>query len=191
MAHGSSSNGHVARQVLAGLIGGLVASYAMERFQYALSRISEDMGGASGGGGQQHRKPQSEPATYKAADVVSRAVTGNRLRQENKPIGGSIVHYAFGGAVGAIYGAAASQNDEVTAWGGIPFGAAVWLVADEIGVPLSGLSKGPTEYPLSSHISALAAHLVYGFTTETVRRLLGAVCLEKGYRTTQSSSKYR
>ena len=172
MSQPSSSNGYVARNVVAGLIGGLVASYAMTQFQQALSRISEDVGGASGGGGQQHRKPQSEPATYKAADAAARAVTGKPLPKEDKPLGGSLVHYAFGGAVGAMYGAAASQNREVTAWGGIPFGATVWLVADEIGVPLSGLSKRPTEYPLSTHVSAFATHLVYGAATEGVRKLL-------------------
>jgi putative membrane protein len=172
MARGSSSNGSVTRHVVAGLIGGLVASYAMEHFQQTLSWISREMGGASGGGGQQHRQPQSEPATYKAADAAAHAVTGRHLRRQDKPLGGSIVHYAFGGAVGAIYGAAASQNREITAWAGIPFGATVWLVADEIGVPLSGFSKAPTEYPLQSHVSALATHLVYGATTEGVRRLL-------------------
>ena len=175
MSRGSSTNGShgsVARNVVAGLIGGLAASFAMERVQASLAHISEEMGGASGGGGQQHRKPQTEPATYKAADAASRAVTGKPLPREDKPTGGSIVHYAFGGAVGAIYGAAASQNREVTAWAGIPFGATVWLVADEIGVPLAGLSKGPAEYPLSSHLSAFATHLVYGATTEAVRKLL-------------------
>ena len=172
MGNANSSNGRIARNVVAGLVGGLVASFAMEHFQRALSRVSEDMGGASGGGGQQHRKPQSEPATYKAADAATRAVTGRSLPREDRPTGGSIVHYAFGGAVGAIYGAAASQNEEVTAWGGIPFGATVWLIADEIGVPLAGLSKAPTEYPLSSHLSAFATHLVYGLTTESVRKLL-------------------
>lgn len=172
MSHASSSNGRVATNVVAGLIGGLVASYAMEHFQQALSRLSKEMGGADGGGGQQHRKPQSEPATYQAADAAALAVTGKPLPQGDKPLGGSIVHYAFGGAVGAIYGAAASQNREVKAWAGVPFGATVWLVADEIGVPLSGFSKGPTEYPLSSHLSAFATHLVYGVMTEAVRKLL-------------------
>jgi len=54
--------------------------------------------------------------------------------------------------------------------GGVPFGVAVWIVADEIGVPLSGLSKAPMEHPLEDHVSALTAHLVYGATTEVVRR---------------------
>jgi len=52
----------------------------------------------------------------------------------------------------------------------LPFGAAVWAIADEGIVPAAGLSKSPTEYPLSIHAYALASHLVYGLTTELVRR---------------------
>jgi uncharacterized membrane protein YagU involved in acid resistance len=99
-------------------------------------------------------------------------VAGRSVPREDKPVAGTLVHYAFGGAVGAIYGAAASRSDEVTAWVGVPFGATLWLVADEIGVPMAGFSKAPAEYPLSNHLSAFAAHLVYGATTETVRKLL-------------------
>jgi putative membrane protein len=173
MRNGSSTEDHeLAKNVVAGIIGGLVAAWTMEYFQRALGRVSEQMGGAEGGGGQQHRKPQSEPATYKAADAVAETVTGEEVPREYKPAAGSLVHYAFSGAVGAIYGAAATRTPDVTAWGGLPFGATVWLIADEMGVPLSGLSKAPTEYPLSSHMSALATHLVYGATTECVRRTM-------------------
>ena len=55
---------------------------------------------------------------------------------------------------------------------GLPFGAAVWAIADETLVPLFGLSKPPIAYPLSKHLYSLAAHLVYGATTEATRRLL-------------------
>jgi len=55
-------------------------------------------GSSPGAGGQQYRKPQSEPSTYKAADVLSKSVTGEPVRRENKPIAGSAIHYAFGGA---------------------------------------------------------------------------------------------
>ena len=168
----SANNGQVVKNIVAGVAGGLVASWAMERFQQALGRISEEMGGATGGGGQQHRKPESEPATYLAADAVTQTVTGKHLSGEEKPRGGALVHYAFGAAVGAAYGAAAARSEDVTAWAGLPFGATVWLVADEIGVPLSGLSKAPTEFPPSSHASAFATHLVYGATTEAVRKIL-------------------
>jgi len=58
----------------------------------------------------------------------------------------------------------------VTAAAGVPFGAVFWLTADEAAVPLLGLAKAPTEYPVSTHVYALASHLVYGLTAELVRR---------------------
>lgn len=173
MGNGSSTeNHHLAMNVVAGMLGGLVASWTMDYFQRALGRVSEEMGGVSGAGGQQHRQPQSEPPPQKVADAVAVGTTGREVPAEYKPSAGSLVHYAFGGALGAIYGAAAARTPDVTSWAGLPFGATVWLIADEMGVPLSGLSKAPTEHPLSSHASALATHLVYGATTECVRRTM-------------------
>jgi hypothetical protein len=156
--------------LLAGLAAGLVASFAMERFQRALGAVSPDMGGAPGGGGQQYRKPQSEPSTYVAADALVHAVTGQRLPAALKPAGGSLVHYAFGGSVGALYGALAASRPALAAGAGIPFGLAVWIVADELGMPMTGLAKSPNAYPLRDHASGLSAHLVYGVVMETVRR---------------------
>ena len=158
--------------IIAGLVGGLAGSFAMEHFQRALGKISPDIGGAPGGGGQQYRKPQSEPSTYKAADAVACATTGRPVPAPYKPAAGSLVHYAFGGALGAIYGAATAQNRDVAGGAGLPFGAAVWVAADEIGMPLVGLAKPPTAYPLKDHATTFASHLVFGATTEVVRRLV-------------------
>ena len=165
-------NNQLAVHVIAGIAGGLVASFAMEHFQRALGRLSPEVGGVPGAGGQQYRRPQSEPSTYKAADILSRSVTGEPVAPENKPVAASAIHYAFGGAVGAIYGAATVENPDIAAWGGVPFGASVWLVADEMGMPLIGLAKPPTAHPLQDHAATLASHLVYGVTTEAVRRLV-------------------
>ena len=165
--HKVSYTAHIA----AGLAAGLIASFVMEKFQGAIEGLSSDNSAAEGGGGQQHRQPQEgEPATYKAADAIAVRVAGEHVPREWKPAAGAAVHYTTGGAVGAIYGAAAARRPGVTALAGIPFGAAVWLLADEIGVPAAGLAKGPRAYPVSKHASALAAHLVYGITTEIVRR---------------------
>ena len=161
-----------AAHVIAGLVGGLAGSFAMEHFQRALGKISPDIGGAPGGGGQQYRKPQSEPSTYKAADAVACATTGQPVPAPLKPAAGALVHYAFGGTLGAIYGAATAQDRDVASGAGLPFGVAVWVVADEIGMPVIGLAKPPTAYPLKDHASTFAAHLVYGATTEAVRRLV-------------------
>lgn len=82
------------------------------------------------------------------------------------------MHYATGAASGAVYGIAAELAPKVTAGSGLTFGTAVWLVVDETTVPLLGLSKGPTEYPLSTHVYALVSHFVFGVTTEIMRRML-------------------
>jgi len=75
-------------------------------------------------------------------------------------------------ASGGIYGAVAERLPGASMGAGLPFGAAVWLVADEVVVPALGLSKKPTEYPFSSHAYALASHLVYGLATEMGRRVV-------------------
>ena len=156
--------------MIAGLAGGLVASFAMERFQRALGRLSPDIGGAPGGGGQQYRRPQSEPSTYVAADAIAQTTTGRKVPPAEKPAAGAAIHYAFGGAVGAIYGAAAARTPDIAAWGGVPFGATVWLIADEMGMPAAGLARPPSDYPLKDHATTLASHLLYGAATEAVRR---------------------
>jgi len=48
----------------------------------------------------------------------------------------------------------------------------VCAALDEAALPVPGLSKPPTEHPLSSHGLALASHVVYGLTTDGVRRLV-------------------
>jgi putative membrane protein len=162
----------VRRHVIAGLAGGLAGAFAMEHFQRALGRVSPDLGGAPGGGGQQYRQPQSEPSTYVAADKLTRAATGHPLRAEYKPAGGSLVHYGFGGAVGALYGALAARHPGTAAGMGMPFAMAVWLLADEVGMPAAGLARRPGAYPAADHLSSLTAHLVFGAAMEGVRRVL-------------------
>ena len=113
-----------------------------------------------------------EPATIQAAGALSREILDHEPTDLEKRIGGSALHYGFGAAVGALYGAAAELAPRAAAASGVPFGAAVWLVADEIGVPLAGFASKPTDYPLSRHAAALASHLVFGLTVEGVRRAL-------------------
>lgn len=165
----------------AGLIGGFVASWTMNQFQAALSKAtkgfekphgaqsmkpSEGENAAKASG---ENKEQQDDATVKAARAVSEGVFGHELKDNEKRAAGAAVHYAFGAATGGLYGAVAEFAPEVTIAAGLPFGAAFWLVADETAVPLLGLSKGPTEYPMSTHAYALASHLVYGVTAELTR----------------------
>jgi hypothetical protein len=56
--------------------------------------------------------------------------------------------------------------------GGVPFGLAVWLLADELALPVLGLSQPPTRQDCVTHTYALASHCIYGLTTEGMRRLV-------------------
>jgi putative membrane protein len=168
----------VLKGLAAGAIGGLVASWVMEEFQVAWMKVSESMqqngsdktSSATNEKQSQSGEEEQEPATVKAAELLSENVFGHHLARNEKKLAGDAVHYATGGASGAVYGVAAELIPEVTAGVGLPFGTAVWLVVDETAVPLLGLSKAPTAYPVSTHVYALASHFVYGLTTEVVRR---------------------
>jgi hypothetical protein len=177
----------------AGLVGGLVASWTMYRFQDVWSTVTKDV--ETWQGNQFHKvsgehaegveetsgtkdlefgsKPEvSDDTTVRAASAISEGIFDHKLTQSEKKIGGTAVHYFLGTSVGGLYGAAAEIAPNVTAAAGLPFGAVFWLVVDEGAVPLLGLSKGPMAYPLSIHAYALSSHFVYGLTAEVVRRVV-------------------
>ena len=185
MRHNNGPDGNVWKGLVAGLAGGLVASWTMNQFQAAWTRMatnSEKPHGAqsmqpSDGstGNQAEDTREQDDATVETAKVISRQVFGHELQESEKKPAGTAVHYAFGTASGGLYGALAEVTPQVTSGVGLPFGAAFWLLADEISVPVLGLAKGPTEYPVSTHVYALASHLVYGVTAEMSRRALRQV----------------
>jgi len=160
----------ILRGALAGAIAGLVGAYAMERFQAIWSET------------QKRARPKQiasaakdEPTTVKAAERVAETLLHTELPEELKPVAGEAVHYGMGALSGAIYGAVAEVLPIVRAGNGLFFGAVLWLVADETAVSAVGLAKRPSAYPPSTHAYALSSHLVYGFVTETVRRVLRLV----------------
>lgn len=178
------SEPNVWKGALAGLVAGLVASWAMNRFQDVWVSFSF-RSKSTGDGKSSDRDRESsnlktnqseeeipDDATVKAASALSENLFNHKLSSEEKKLAGPAVHYATGAAGGLVYGVAAELAPEITEGVGLPYGAAFWLVVDEGLVPLLGFAKGPSEYPLSAHAYALASHLVFGVTAEGVRRLL-------------------
>jgi putative membrane protein len=175
----SERNGsHAASGLLAGLVGGLVASWVMNEFmEYLGPSLQEALHGkkltAEPSKQQDNNEPPKEDATMKTADAVVAAVTGGQhLTYEEKKVGGPIVHYAFGALMGGCYGALVESVPAATAGLGTAFGAALFTGADLVAVPALNLSQSSDDEPLSSLATPFAAHLVYGITTETVRRLV-------------------
>ena len=179
-------SGNPLKGMIAGAAGGLVASWVMNQFQALWSRMAYGVERPHGAQSLQQGSPrhgvarelqergrdrEADDAAIRTAVVVSERLLGLELAgREKKEMAGAAVHYAFGVATGGLYGAIAELKPATTTGAGLPFGAAVWLIADEIIVPALGLSKPPTEYPPSTHAYSIASHLVYGLTTEIVRR---------------------
>jgi putative membrane protein len=166
--------------LVAGSAAGLAASLAMTQFQNLWSKASEKLnrnGRQSSSGSQASEPDQNEDATMQAAGKIAE-VAGYRLSHEQKKKAGPIVHYAFGTGMGALYGTLMElaprdlRRHELLS--GIGFGSVLFAGADEIAVPAVGLSGPPTEVPASSHLYALASHIVYGLTTGAVRKAVRA-----------------
>lgn len=171
--------------IAAGVAGGLVGSFAMNQFQALWGKLMENEERSHGAQSLQQGSPErgigrelaergvDEPddnAAVRTGNAVSEFVLAHHLTKSEKETAGAIAHYAMGATSGALYGAVAEVMPAATAVQGLPFGAAVWLIADEAIVPAAGLSRKPTDYPPSIHAYAFASHLVYGLTTEIVRR---------------------
>jgi hypothetical protein len=141
----------------------------MDQFQLAWAKVSK------GNSREQSEKKQQQPesdedSTMRVANRLLRPVLGRELTDREKKLGGPIVHYSFGGSMGALYGTLAELSPVFRAGAGTGFGSALFLGADEIAVPLAGLSGPPTQTPLKIHAYAWTSHLVYGVTTEMARR---------------------
>ncbi|HEV2856228.1 MAG TPA: DUF1440 domain-containing protein [Thermoanaerobaculia bacterium] len=165
----------------AGLAAGLVATYAMTKFQKLTARLGEvsprddprdPQHSAHRGTAESARQggEQEDDATVKGASAISEGLFHHELTQREKEVAGPAMHYGFGGLTGGLYGFLAELSPAVTWGAGLPFGTAVWLGADELAVPAFGLAGPPWEHPPMVHGRALAAHLVYGLTAEMVRR---------------------
>jgi putative membrane protein len=180
-AHSASVQPSLWKGLVAGAVGGFVASWAMEQFQQRFSRATGDRADAA-----QHatRRPeawdartqdqlsgQNQSATEHAAEgAVDIVAGGGSLHPQTRASAAQALHYAFGIGVGAVYGALAESNPRVTQFGGVVFGLGVWAAADEISMSLFGLAPPPDERPPLAHTYSVLSHVVYGLTTESVRR---------------------
>jgi putative membrane protein len=173
-----SAEKHPVRGILAGIAGGLIASWVMNEFMAGPGKVltqaaesPEELREAA-----QKQKTGEPDATMKTADAIAAKVTGGQhLTYEQEQKGGPIVHYAFGALVGGVYGALAEYSPLVRSGFGTNFGTALFASADLLAVPTLRLGPSLSEQSKASLATPLAAHLVYGATTELVRRILRKV----------------
>ena len=167
---------HPVRGVLAGVAGGLVAAWAMnvwgEGPGAALSKQLETPEEQK----QLAAQSDGEDATMKTADALASTATGGQhLTHEQREQGGPVVHYTYGALVGGLYGGLAEYLPVVRSGFGTTYGSALFVGGDLIAVPALHLSKPLAAYPPASYAGSFTSHLVYGATTELIRRLIRLV----------------
>jgi hypothetical protein len=174
MRNDQAGDREIAAGMCAGFIAGLAATWVMNRFQAWWSHAVEGYHSESAAGSEDARDWQERHEGGNANELFAQAVAtrtlGRRLSRDELKVAAPIVHFAFGSATGAIYGGLAETVPSVRALGGTAYGTAVWIGADEIAVPLMGLSKRRGELPPAAHLQAFVSHLVFGAATEIVRR---------------------
>jgi putative membrane protein len=170
---------HLGRAALAGAAGGLAGALTMNLLSYVWQKshrslLQRDLN-------QQGTRPDVEaarkdpsrserPATARLVEQVAEPVVDRRLSSQEKEIGGRIVHYAYGIAMGAVYGAANELLPPIRRHFGALFGLALWAGGVLVVLPRLRLTRPVSTFSLPEHAFGVLGHVAYGVALESARR---------------------
>jgi uncharacterized membrane protein YagU involved in acid resistance len=120
-------------------------------------------------------RTEHQNANELAAQALARLTIDRQLSGRELAIAATLIHFSFGAMMGSLFGMYAERRSRTRLSSGAAFGATVWLAADEIAMPLVGLSHSTLRRPMEMHLQSFAAHLVYGVIAECVRRMARAL----------------
>jgi len=167
---------HPIRGILAGAAGGLVAAWLMNQFTAGPGKQIAQAVQTPEENQQQAEHKDDPDATMKAADAIAAAITGGQhLTYEQEQKGGPIVHYTFGALMGGLYGGLAEYSSIARSGFGTTFGGVLFAGADLLAVPAFHLAPPLEQTPPETLTTPFLAHMVYGVTTDLVRRLVRKV----------------
>jgi hypothetical protein len=124
--------------------------------------------------GQQHEAGESSTAAM--GRIAYQVITGKQPKsKETRTMLSYLVHWGISMSAAGMYGAVRGRVPLPDAEGGAAMGTSLWLLGDEVAMPLLGLTDGPTAYSPLLHLHAFGAHIAYGLTsalaTQALRRL--------------------
>lgn len=171
-----SSQPSTLRGFLAGAVGGAIGTVVLNLFQTASLKgtsLAEDrLSNSKRFTAQQQQLLKSfEKAHTQTAQAVAHAV-GTSIPRSQRDNAALATEFAFGILCAGVYGALAESLPVVTAGFGSVYGATLFAGASEVVLPAINLVPSPTRRTPTQHLGGLAGNVVYGLTTEAVRRLL-------------------
>ncbi len=145
---------NLAKGLIAGVIGAAVATKIKSEIEKVLPV----------------RKKTTDSPPVVLADRVSRMDDGTGLKKEEKKPMEQKIHWAFGLMTGALYGLSVERNPAAASGFGSLMGTALYGGTHGSVLPAFAMEPWPTENRPEFVINEFIGHLVYGVTTEIVRR---------------------
>lgn len=140
----------IKRKLLRGIIAGAIGGLAMKAIVQFVDPSAFGL---------------SSQTDENAAQALWRSMNWPPLMPEQAKRIGAAMHYGLAVVAGALYAPSAERFPAIRTAGGAAFGAVLWAVGDELAVSMSGLENFAAT-PARSHLSALAAHVLYGITVD-------------------------
>ena len=160
--------------LVAGVVGGIVATWALDRYQEGslqATRRAENAAGASPilSRRQEEQIQDQQRAHAEAAERIAKSTFGKRLSRTQRRNAAPVVHYAVGALTGGIYGLTAEILPVVRRGCGTGYANLLFLGGSEAVLPWFNLGRQRVQ---TSRNGGLPAPLVYGAVLETTRRVL-------------------
>jgi hypothetical protein len=152
-----------------GLLVGLAASKALDEVSIALYE-NEDRTTRWA----ENRARQNRHAYERAVEQLA-GFAGRSLNRRQRKVYGWKFHQAFGLLGGLQYVALRRRHPRIGAGMGLLFGAAFFVLVDELMMPLLRWTPGPRAFSWKVHARGAAAHIAYGVAAEAAARVLDRV----------------
>jgi len=155
-------------ELLKGAVAGAIGVWVKNRVDWAAYRAES----AEARMQTIYARPGGMDPAHVIADVALRTFGVPMPYPPQHNIAGKTVEYGLGILPGVLYAALRPQTPWMSKGGGALFGAAMFLLQDELLNPLLGTAAPPQRYPWSTHARGLLSHVVYGVTTHNAMRFL-------------------
>lgn len=157
------------RTVLGAAFAATVAVWVMDRFDWFVFDHEDPRARRR----TESVRPGGMDPAHALASKLAHAV-GSKLgpAPPHRHPAGLAVHYAVPIGIALLYRLLRRSHPAVSRGGGAIYGAATFLILDEVINPVLGLAAAPADYPWQRHGRELAAHVIYGMVTHTVLNVL-------------------
>jgi putative membrane protein len=161
----------IIKGAMAGLVGTLAINLAMSRGPALMQRLGLMEAPPPAPMPQSGAMEEAHAPTEKLADKLSSGVLQQPLEPGTRKAAGQAIQWGYGALWGALYGVLESSIQLPSFIHGAIFGSAVGVVG-ATALPAMGLAPAPKDQPMPMTAMQTVDHLIYGWVTALVFRLL-------------------